>query len=138
MNAKEYLSRAIQIEREIKSQLEYLSVLRTLVTKATAAVSDMPGSPTRNTCKMEDAIMKIIEQEELIDAEIDRLVDCKKAMQLSIERVENLEYRQVLRMRYLAFKSWNEVAAVMHYNVRHVYRIHKEALKSFIPPQDVS
>ena len=49
MNAKEYLSRAIQIEREIKSQLEYLSVLRTLVTKATAAVSDMPGSPTRNT-----------------------------------------------------------------------------------------
>ena len=130
MNAKEYLSQAIQIEREIKSQLEYLSVLRTLVTKATAA--------TRNTCKMEDAIMKIIEQEELIDAEIDRLVDCKKAMQLSIERVENPEYRQVLRMRYLAFKSWNEVAAVMHYNVRHVYRIHKEALKSFIPPQDVS
>ena len=87
---------------------------------------------------MEDAIMKIIEQEELIDAEIDRLVDCKKAMQLSIERVENPEYRQGLRMRYLAFKSWNEVAAVMHYNVRHVYRIHKEALKSFIPPQDVS
>ena len=138
MNAKEYLSRAIQIEREVKSQLEYLSVLRTLVTKATAAVSDMPVSPTRNTCKMEDAIMKIIEQEELIDAEIDRLVDCKKAMHLSIERVENPEYRQVLRMRYLAFKSWNEVAAVMHYNVRHVYRIHKEALKSFIPPQDVS
>ena len=138
MNAKEYLSQAIQLEREIKSQLEHLSVLRTLAAKATATVSDMPGSPTRNTCKMEDAIMKIIEQEELIDAEIDRLVDCKKAMQLSIERVENPEYRQVLRMRYLAFKSWNEVAAVMHYNVRHVYRIHKEALKSFIPPQDVS
>lgn len=56
MTAKEYLKRAIRIEREIDSLLEHLAELRSM--KATAMVTDMPGSPTRNTSKMEDAILK--------------------------------------------------------------------------------
>ena len=60
MMAKEYLKRAIRIEREIDSLLEHLAELRSMATKATATVTDMPGSPTRDSSKMEDAILKII------------------------------------------------------------------------------
>ena len=135
MMTKEYLKRAIRIEREIDSLLEHLAELRSMATKATATVSDMPGSPMRDSSKMEEAILKIIEQEEEIDARVDELVHVKREIEQAINRVTDDECRQVLRLRYLAFKSWDEVAACMRYNVRQVYRIHAEALKKFQIPE---
>ena len=128
MMAKEYLKRAIRIEREIDSLLEHLAELRSMATKATATVTDMPGSPTRDSSKMEDAILKI-------DARVNELVDVKREIELAINHVTDDECRQVLRLRYLAFKSWDDVAACMRYNVRQVYRIHAEALKKFQIPE---
>ena len=111
MMAKEYLKRAIRIEREIDSLLEHLAELRSMATKATATVSDMPGSPTRDSSKMEDAVLKIIEQEEEIDARVNELVDVKREIELAINHVTDDECRQVLRLRYLAFKSWQRTTS---------------------------
>ena len=60
---KEYLSEAFQIDKKLKSKLEQLKVLRELATTTTQPLSDMPGSPNRNTDKVERAIIKIMEQE---------------------------------------------------------------------------
>ena len=40
------------------------------------------------------------------------------------------EYQLVLELRYLCFKSWEEIALQMGYDVRHVFRLHGEALKA--------
>ena len=44
MNAKEYLSQALNIDRSINSKLEQVASLHELATKATTLMSDMPGS----------------------------------------------------------------------------------------------
>lgn len=43
--------------------------------------------------------------------------------------VENDKKRQVLNMRYLYCKSWNQIAADMKINVRQVHRLHGYALE---------
>ena len=77
MTAKEYLSQAWTIDNEIQSMLEEVAVLRSMAEKTTAVITGMPSNATRNTSQLSDTIAKIIEREEKIDAEIDRLVDLR-------------------------------------------------------------
>ena len=129
MNAKEYLNRALQINQEIDVMLERLRELRTLATKATATVTDMPSSPTRKHTRLEDAVLKIVAQEEAIDAEIDRLIQLRDEASVLIRNEPDGKARRVLQLRYLCGRTWGEVADKMGLNPRHVRRIHGAALK---------
>lgn len=131
MNAKEYLSQALTLDREINSLLEQLAWLRATSTKATSIITDTPPSPTVKCDKMEGVVIKIIELENRIDDEIDRLVDLQREMSYAISEMDDAECRQVLRLRYLAFKKWKDVAKIMHMEVRHVYRVHDAAIEKF-------
>lgn len=124
MNMKEYLSQTLEMNREIDSKLEQLKELRTLATKATATVSDMPGSPTRNTGKLENIVLKIMAQEDAINREIDRLVDVREEIADIIRQERDSKSRRILELRYLCCKPWHEVAAKMELNPRYVYRLH--------------
>ena len=46
-----------------------------------------------------------------------------------IKSVPSFEYKTILELRYLTFKSWNEIATLMNYDVRYVYKMHGRALK---------
>ena len=46
-------------------------------------------------------VAKIIEREEKIDAEIDRLVDLRSEIYETIQQVEDKEARRVLYLRYM-------------------------------------
>lgn len=60
-----------------------------------------PTGGTRNVHRMEDVIIKIVDMESEINADIDRLVDLKKEIAGVIHRVSNLEYQTLLELRYL-------------------------------------
>ena len=109
--------------------------LRDLTTKATATMSDMPGGGSRNVYRMQDIIGKIIDLENEINADIDQLVDLKRDIVAIIKAVENPEDQTLLELRYLCFKTWEQIAVDMGYNVRHVYRLHDEALLKVSVPQ---
>ena len=93
----------------------------------------MPSNATRNTSQLSDTIGKIIEQEEKIDAEIDRLVDLRSEIYESVQRVEDREARRVLYLRYKGYRSWAEIATEMKLGLRQIYRLHGEGLKKFLP-----
>lgn len=78
MTARDYLGQAYRLDQRINSKIEQVSSLHSLATKATSTISDMPGSPSRNTHQMEDIVVKIIELENEINADIDLLVTFKK------------------------------------------------------------
>ena len=92
MTAKDYLTQAYRIDQRINSKLEQVASLRELTTKATSTFSDVPPSGTRNVHRMEDVICKIVDLEEEINVEIDRLVDLKREIREVISGVHNLEY----------------------------------------------
>ncbi|NCD04370.1 MAG: hypothetical protein EOM00_15580, partial [Clostridia bacterium] len=78
MTVKEYLGQTWRINHLIDAKLEQVQVLRELATKATSTLSPTPQSNTRNVQPMEDIITKMLDLENEINSEIDRLVDLKK------------------------------------------------------------
>lgn len=129
MTPKEYLNQAYHIDRRIECKLQQVESLRNLATRVTSVFSDMPHCTTTDNCKLEKTITKIIDLENEIDADIDRLVDLKKEISNVINSVENEEYRIILEMRYLNFRTWEEIAVALHYTVRWIYKLHSKALQ---------
>ena len=128
MTIKEYLSQAYRIDQRINSKLEQVSSLRELAVKATSTLSDTYSSGNGNKQKMEGVIVKIIDLENEIDEEIDRLVDLKQEIVSLIKKVKNPEYQTLLELRYLNFKTWEQIASEMHYSIQNTIRIHDKAL----------
>ena len=134
MTPKEYLNQAYWLDRRIDSKLEQLSALRDTATKTTAVMDGEVVSHTRNVHSLQDVIAKIIDMQEEINSDIDALVDLKRDIMRTIKGIENPEYQTLLELRYLCFKRWEEISVVMNYNLRHIYRLHDEALEKVIVP----
>jgi len=135
MSAKEYLSQAMYIDQRINSKLEQVMTLRETATKATATLTDMPRSDSPNLQSMENTIVKIVDLENEINRDIDRLVDLKAEVRQLIAALENPEQQLILELRYLCFKQWSAIMEEMGISETSVYRIHGEALKNIVVPE---
>ncbi|MHC1731997.1 MAG: DUF1492 domain-containing protein [Bacteroidales bacterium] len=129
MNAKEYLTQAYRIDQRINSKLEQIVSLRELATKATSTLSDMPHSPNRSKGSMENIIIKMVDLENEINADIDTLVDLKRDIVKVIKKIENPEYQTLLELRYLCFVGWEQIAVDLSYSLQHTFRMHDKAVK---------
>lgn len=134
MTAKEYLNQAYWLDRRIDSKLEQLSALSDMATKTTSIMSDDVVSHTRNVHSMQDIIVKIVDMKAEINTDIDHLVDLKREIMQVVKAVPNPEHQTLLELRYLCFKSWEDVAQELGYNVRHIYRLHDEAVEQIKIP----
>jgi len=128
MTTKEFLSQAYRADRMVNAKLGQAQVLRELAAKATTTLSDMPRKPSPNLHSMEDTIVKMLELESEIVADINTLLDLKKDITAAIKKVENPDYQVLLELRYLCFKSWSEVADDMKYSKAHILTLHRQAL----------
>lgn len=129
MNAKEYLSQAFQLDQRINSKLEQVSVLRALALKTTSVLQHDQVQSTKQQSPMENALVKLMSLEEEINDDVDRLIDLKRELKSFVDKIENSSHRLLLEFRYLGGSNWEEVAAIMGYDVRWVYRLHRKALK---------
>jgi DNA-directed RNA polymerase specialized sigma subunit len=132
MNAKEYLSQAIWLDQMIDSKLEQLETLKSLAMKVTSSFTkEKISGGNIEKSKMESTMVKVIDLEHEINADIDRLVNLKKDIQDTINKMDDINQQLLLELRYLSGKGWDEIAASMGYDPRTVYRIHGKALKEF-------
>ena len=139
MTAKEYLSQARFFDDRINSKIQQISSLNELATKCTATISDMPHSPNSGGSTMADAVCKIVDLQEEINKDIDRLVDLKREIMGVIKAVPNVEYQTILEKRYLCFISWEQIAVDMNYSMQHIHRMHSSVLKEItVSKQDES
>jgi DNA-directed RNA polymerase specialized sigma subunit len=129
MTAKEFLSQAYRIDQRINSKLKQVSSLRALATKATSTLTNTHVDGSRNPHSMDGVITKMIDLEAEINADIDRLVDLKREIVTVIKRVENPEHQTLLELRYLCFKSWEQIAVTMGFSMQHTFRLHAGALQ---------
>ena len=136
MTAKEYLAQAYRIDQRINSKLEQIVSLRELATKATSTLSDTPPSGSRNVHSMEGIIVKMMELENEINADIDVLVDLKKEIMSIIKKINNPEQQTLLELRYLCFKTWEQIAVDMGYSIQNAYKVHDRALENIIVQND--
>lgn len=128
MKAKEYLGKAYRLDQRINSKLDQVASLNELATKATSTLSDMPKNPNKAISTMENTICKIIDLQDEINKDIDRLVDLKTQIATTIKNIENYEYQTLLEKRYLCFETWEQIAVDMHYSLRWIHILHGKAL----------
>jgi DNA-directed RNA polymerase specialized sigma subunit len=132
MNAKEYLSQALWLDQMILSKLDQLETLKSLSMKVTSSFAEekISGGNVEKS-KMESTIVKVIDLEGEINADFVRLIELKKEIQDTINRMEDINYQLLLEMRYLNGKNWEEIAQELKYNNRTVFKVHGKALKQF-------
>ena len=117
MNAKEYLLQARYLDERITSKTQQIASLNDLATKCTSTISDMPRNPNHGGSRMEEAILKIIELEDCLKKDIEKLVDLKKEIMGVIHAIPNVEYQMLLEKRYLCFITWEQIAVDLNYSI---------------------
>lgn len=129
LSAKDYLSQAYRIDQRINSKIEQVQSLRDLATKASATLSDIPPSKgTRNIHRMEDIIAKMMDLESEVNADLTQLINLKHEIVTVIKLVEPPELQTLLELRYLCFKTWEEISAALHLDIRWIHHLHNKAL----------
>lgn len=135
MNAKEYLSQAFYLDQRINSKLELLANMKEMATRTTRVMQDDIVKQSRNDHAFENTIVKIVDMQNEINADIDRLVDKKQEIMRTIYAVANPEYQVLLESRYICYQNWEDIAEQMHCTVSNVYKMHVKALNSVIVPE---
>ncbi|MGN0597229.1 MAG: DUF1492 domain-containing protein [Ruminiclostridium sp.] len=135
MTAKDYLLQARFLDDRINSKTQQIASLNELAAKCTTTFSDMPRNPNRGHSRVEDCVIKIIDLEDSIKKDIEKLVDLKKEIMGVIKAVPNVEYQTLLEKRYLCFITWEQIAVDMNYSMQHIHRMHSAALKEIVVPE---
>lgn len=126
----QYLKRFQILNREIDRKYEAVLFWRNKLEKATPTyTTERKGGGTiyGNT---EEIIAKIVDLENRINVDIDRLIDLKAEISEVIEAVKDAQERLLLRYRYIDGKTFEEIAVMMEYSWRHIHRLHSQALSS--------
>ena len=123
-----YLKRYINLDREIERKLEEVARLRSKLTRVTEVYSTEPRGGGTIYGKTEEILAKIVDLENEIDADIDRLVAIRDGIKTIIEAVEDDRERLLLQYRYLDGKTFEKIAVEMNYSWRQIHRLHSQAL----------
>lgn len=126
---KEELREIIYLDDLINSKLRQIENLRAS-RFSIGSMSFKPDKVQKTDFRnhQEELIVKLIDLENDITKDIDRLVDMKTLAKISIDKL-NGPYRLVMSMRYLECMKWKEIAYRLNYSVQAVYKIHGQALK---------
>ena len=140
MTAKEYLEQAYRLDQQINSKLQQVENLRSLTEHVTMVYGGEAVSHTRNVTSLQDTIVRLMEAEEELNHEIDRLIDLKAEIAQTIGQVHNDSYRLILEKRYLCYLPWEQIAADLNYTRRWVLTKHDRAvalIEKLIKEQEV-
>ena len=137
MTAKEYLSQSRTLNKLIKDHLAMIENLKQME-------QSIPG-PNYDTELVDHTrsyeapflkfLLKRIDLEKQVEVEKENLVDLQSEVASVIASVKNPLYQSVLSLRYIACKTWQEVAFDLDCSLDNVYRVHRNALKEVKIPE---
>ena len=122
-----YLDQYKYLNKDIDRKIKSLEDWRSKIYNVTGTISDMPRSGNRSNI-IENGIASIDEIEETITNDLNELIELREEIEGKIENVDDLKLKEILKSRYLDFKTWEEIAYRNHCSWRHVYRMHENAL----------
>lgn len=130
MTNKAYLSQARHLDTRIKSKLQQVDSLNELATNCSMILTGMPRNSSASNSRMAEAITKIVDLQNEINRDIDKLVELKREIMGVIKAVQNPDFQTILEKRYLCFLSWEKIAVDMDYDLRYVHKLHTQALEA--------
>ena len=133
MTAKEYLQQAYLISRQIKRlQARRIQLREDMF--SLRSPSDINPDKVQTSLSGDNMIRLIAKVDQIdraIEKECTRLMEKQTRIEKEVESVPYEQQRDVLYRRYILFQRWEQIAVSMNVSLRHVYRIHGEALQTF-------
>lgn len=129
---KEELQNYRSLKREQKHVEAKLEEIETALYSVRAQqLTGMPSAPPKPGSTLEAAVARHTEDLEALRTHYRELLDRLTTQQLAIEQaIEGLDTkaRDLMRLRYIDGRKWEEVCVLMSYSWRQVHRIHSDAL----------
>ena len=125
MNAKQWLSRARFIDREIALLQKTKEETRDSLTKITQSYESDGAQTTKDPHKYD----RLVELENEIDQKVDELIDTKREILNVIFKVEDRNQRQVLISYYLRMMTLEKIAVEMNYSFRQIGNIRRYGIR---------
>ena len=113
MTAKEVLGQLARKDARIESMRERLARYQELAQGSRSRLRSVPGGGQRRNSSVEE------------------YVDLTRAIEATIDALEDERMRDLLRWRYLSNWNWERISRAMGYEQRQVYRLHALALSAF-------
>ena len=127
MTAKEYLQQYKFLDSRINAKCEQLERLRELSTKV--SVEQGSGAHSGVSDRVGNIVAKICDMEAEINEMIDKLLDLRVEIERAIAAVPDETLRQLLELRYINCKTFEQIAVEMYYTYQWVCVLHGRALK---------
>ena len=113
----------------VKERLDYIEEQKSLLTKITTTISDMPKGSGNND-KLAENIAKMLDNLNELSEKLLTMQEEQIKLLNTIEKVED-PYRMILDKHYIQNKTLVEVAYEMGYTYEHVKRLNGIALNKF-------
>ena len=129
MDAKKYLEQIEMLEIKIENKLIEQQQMRAIATGISAAIGGDRVQASGGGQRMENAIIKCVDLEREIDALVDELIDTRKRVISTIEKLDSPTEYNILHKRYVQFKSFKDIADDYGKEYTWVTTTHGRALK---------
>lgn len=124
MTAKQILSKGRWLDREINSLIKTRDETKDRLTHITQNYDGDGAQSTKDPHKFD----KLVELEDQINGMIDDLVDQKMLSLNLISHLDDSRERMILKLYYVDFLSWEQVAVSANLSWTHTMRLRKSAL----------
>lgn len=133
MKAKNYLKRLKRLDTIIRQKQQEITDLR-LTASSTGGFDyskERVQSSPSGDAPFVRPVLKIIELEQQINAEIDRYVEEKHKIINEIQGLQDTRYVEILFRRYVEFKSLETISVELNYTYQYARELHGYALQDF-------
>ena len=129
MEAKKYLKQIKTLDIKIKNKsLEIEDIENKMKGVTGISYDEKISSSSNNKSPQEKMIYKYLAYKEELQENINELTEHKKQAMSLIDKIENVEYIEVLYKRYFQYMKWEQIAVDMDYTYRNILYIHGKAL----------
>lgn len=126
MTAKQYLSRARDIQSEVRQLQRMKARAWEQATRNTAQLSQVPAHGGGGK---QDPAAAYAEYSGQLEKRTADLLNVQREILQTIEQVQDSRYRRLLRARYLEGMTWEQIAVEMDYSYSQVVKhLHPQAL----------
>lgn len=119
---------SLRRERELAEELEQLHAR---ACKVTPALTGMPGG-TSDGQSLPRAVEQIVLAQKELQAQIKQCESIRREVLKVTEEIKNPRDHEIMRRRYLLGEKFNNIASVMHYDVRWIIRRHKYCINKIL------
>jgi hypothetical protein len=131
MTTKQYLGQINRLDRMIQNKLAEIYQLKTMVCSVTVSSDKERVQTSSSKDKLGDMVSKIVDLENETDELTDSFIEKRNKIISQIDQIEDTDYYDVLSMRYVGKKTFEDIASTTHWSIRKVFMLHDKAILEF-------